>query len=194
MSKKSTFLKNQVRTNSEPTTGAHTPTMCALGTAPTEALLNKYNNLLSSKSLSLFDSLAIDLLLSGGIRISELLQIRYNDITALGQVRIHALKGSSDRLISSMYHAEMLIKYRHLNGFLFEGYSRWYFHRLFVKLGFYQLNNGSNKRVTTHIFRHHLVTDLQNQFNQIELTQSTIGHKRQSSTEWYINKNKKSCQ
>lgn len=190
MTKKSTFFKNQVRTNSEPTAGAHTPSMCALGTAPTTALLNKYNNLLSSKSLSPFESLAIDLLLSGGIRISELLQIRYSDITAIGQVRINALKGSSDRLISTMYHAKELIRYRNLNGLLFEGYSRWYFHRLFVKLGFYQLNNGSNKRVTTHIFRHHLVTDLQNQFNQIELTQATIGHKRQSSTNWYIQKNK----
>lgn len=191
MAKKSTFLKNEVRTNSEPTAAAHTPTLCGLGTAPTEALLNKYNNLLSSKMLSTFDSLAIDLLLSGGIRISELLQIRYEDITALGQVRINALKGSCNRLISTMYHAEMLIKHRHLNGYLFEGFSRWYFHRLFVKLGFYQSNKGSNKRVTTHIFRHHLVADLQNQFNEIELTQATIGHKRQSSTNWYINKNKK---
>jgi len=190
MSKKSVFIKNQVRTNSEPSAVAHTPTLCELGTAPTESLLNKYNNLLSSKMLSQFDSLAIDLLLSGGIRISELLQIRYSDITAVGQVRIHALKGSSDRLISSMYHAGMLIRYRHLNGYLFEGFSRWYFHRLFIKLGFYQSNNGSNKRVTTHIFRHHLVSDIQNQFNEIELTQATIGHKRQSSTNWYLNKNK----
>lgn len=190
MTKKSTFLKNQVRTNSEPSTGAHTPTMCVNGTATTEVLLDKYNSLLAKKLLSSFESLAIDLLLSGGIRISELLQIRYSDITAIGQVKINALKGSSDRLISTMYHSKELIKYRHLNGYLFEGFSRWYFHRLFIKLGFYQMNNNSKKRVTTHIFRHHLVTDIQKQFNEIELTQSTIGHKRQSSTEWYINKNK----
>jgi integrase len=127
--------------------------------------------------------------MSGGLRVSEVLRINYSDILVSGQIIINASKGSNNRVVTSLYHTNYLLSLKHNTGQIYEGYTRFYYYRLFKSIGLYIVNQSSGNNSVTHSLRHTHVKMLHSSTNDKELIQRTIGHKSKKSTEYYINKN-----
>lgn len=165
--------------------GAHTTTLCDGAVGVRSALSDKVALIMASSWCSTLDKLAILLQFENGLRITEILQIRGSDINQHAQIHIKSLKGSSSRMASvSKYHS-ILHQCRLDGSMLFEGYSRFYFYRLYKSLGLYaQLNNGT-KCAVTHVFRHLYIEGIVSDFRSLDFARSVVGHKSISSTEHY---------
>jgi hypothetical protein len=64
-------------------------------------------------------------------------------------------------------------------------YSRFYFYRLFKRIGLYGKFGSNDNNSVTHYFRHLQGLDVQNSFNDWALTASALGHKNEKSTIYY---------
>jgi integrase len=170
---------------------AHYPTLCGVAGAVTNAFDTKVIALIKGNKLNSIDTLLIDLLYTNGCRISEILAIRTTDIRNDGTVFIHGLKGSSDRIIHSTYNSEILIAMRNSNICIYQDVSRYYYYRLFKKLGLYFAFSDDSKNTVTHSFRHNYITKLQLEYKDIDFTRTQVGQKSQNSTLHYIKKSKK---
>lgn len=175
---------------SEPIPTAHTTTQCAGGNSLNSEIHGKYASILRSQNLSDADKAVIELLYLNGLRISEVLALTYNDIRSDGSLFIRGLKGSSNRIVYTRNQYSCLSVSISSNELIFHNYNRFYFHRLFKRLGIYQPSVGSDKMIVTHIFRHNYISQLQKDFNDLELTRKSVGHRSEKSTLHYINKNK----
>lgn len=146
---------------------------------------NMVNFAASNPTLQPFELAVIELLFMWGLRVSEVLQVNCSDISRSGNIRIKALKGSNFRVVrSSLYESFWLgadSSLLPLNSI----YSRFYFYRLFKRLGIYgHFGNNCNNSVT-HYFRHLRGLDVQNTYEDWELTAQSLGHKSTKSTIYY---------
>ena len=66
-----------------------------------------------------------------------------------------------------------------------ESYSRFYYYRLFKRLGLYEKFNGNVNNSVTHYFRHKLLSSFKSEEIEIETRQNFIGHKSKKSTKYY---------
>jgi len=173
-----------------PTSTAQSITPCAVvntGLTQIDAIVLQC---MDNNSLSFTDKLMIDLLYTNGCRVSEILQIHSKNIRVDGSIFIHGLKGSNDRIIHSTYFSVQLMQMRLNNCFVFMDISRFYYHRLFVKLGLYSSFSTSEKRAVTHVLRHNYIAKIQAEFKDLNLTNRSTGQKSISSTLHYTKKNK----
>lgn len=131
-------------------------------------------------------SLIIDLLFFSGCRISEVLDITGTDINQIGSVRIRGKKGSKSRIIKPSFTRDILMRYQGRLSYIFHDYSRHFVYRELRKCGLYHSIPGNKKQATTHLGRHIMGSEVHNSTNDINLTQSTLGHVNQKSTKSYI--------
>lgn len=173
------------RANSVPTPPAQSAT-----------LLQVYNNekvaydtlvWIARQGWSRFGHYAIgcDLLLSGGLRISELISEKWLFVNAVGQVVIKGKKGSNDKLVTPLYCAEY---WRGLRGWCLNPcniVSRFSWYRFLKAQGVVLREKGKVNASVTHAARklkaHEMFVN--------ELEQGTIkeviGHKSERSTTYY---------
>jgi integrase len=158
------------------------------GTGHATALEQRFHDIVKDKRLSLTDSAVIELLFFYGLRISEVLRIKQYDIKSTGHILIKGLKGSNDRLIQPKYYYEFWLNGAY--GFLPLGdtYSRFYYYRLFRRLGIGQKFNGNTNTSVTHYFRHNLVILLKKQGVSEDLLSNYIGHVSKKTLKYYVNK------
>jgi len=139
-------------------------------------------------ALTMTDSAVLELLMFYGLRISEVLRIKKNDIKSTGHIIIKGLKGSNDRLIQPKYYYDFWFK----NGYgflpLVDTYSRFYYYRLFKRLGIGQKFNMNSNTSVTHYFRHNLIIELKRQGVPEHMLSSYIGHVSKKTLKYYVNK------
>ena len=170
---------------SVPTPSAQSTTSCAPGNAQISAIESKVIYLIGSKSLSVQDRLLIDLLYFNGLRISEALNICYSDIRKDGSIFVKGLKGSENRLIRSVYFNSYLTSLFNLfEGRLFTT-SRFYYYRLFKKLGLYLHFEGNSVNSVTHVFRHIYASSIMSDTGDLDLVKRQVGHKSIKTTAIY---------
>jgi integrase len=133
----------------------------------------------------------VKLLSRTGLRVSEALGIRIEDITEDLFIEIKGKKGSESRLIDlSLIEEYVKRKKRERQGLLFTiNYRRFY---RYCKAKGYVIagKRGQNNKVT-HSFRHVLISKLNKSGVKLETIQKNIGHKRAKNTELYAKGDKK---
>lgn len=179
------------RINTVSTPSAQNTTLCADVNGQFNAIDSKVSACMSLTSLSDFDKIVIDLLFTNGLRISEVLQIHSSNIDARGNVFIKGLKGSNDRLAQVTYMRQQLLSLRSAGCRLFEYNSRFYYYRLFKKLGLYISYGHNENRAVTHSLRHAYIYSVQSLANNIDSTALIVGHKNSKSTNHYYSKDAK---
>ena len=134
------------------------------------------------------DRVVMLLLMAYGLRIGEVLGIRLQDIRPTGTILIKASKGSDDRLISGLQFSEYIYKNRLSFTTHLRQRNRWYYYRLFKRLGIYRQMTGNENTSVTHVFRYQFVAEVKELTGSTETTQNIIGHKSLKNTKRYENK------
>ncbi len=127
----------------------------------------------------------IELQLSGGLRISEVLGLSCKDISFSGHVSIKGSKGSYGKIIYVVDSLEYLLRCKNNSLNPFEGYSRFYVYRQFKKLGIELQLNGKKKNAVTHAIRHVVAREEKNAGFSKKQTQRHLGHRNSKSTDHY---------
>lgn len=130
-------------------------------------------------------ALGCDLLLSGGLRISELIGERWLFVNAIGQVVIKGKKGSNDKLVTPLYCAEY---WRGLRGWCLNPcniVSRFSWYRFLKAQGVVIHEKGKAHASVTHAARKLKAHEMF--VNELEqgTIQEVIGHKSEKSTTYY---------
>lgn len=136
--------------------------------------------------LSAVDKGIMLLCLTEGLRISEALGILAGDWMAGQKVFIRGKKGSFDRVVSVRFFFNELRSFTFNYGCLQAAGNRFYFYREFKKLGIIFQSSNSSRASVTHAGRHLLADGLYIRYNDIELSQRTLGHKSVNSTKHYV--------
>lgn len=170
---------------------AQTTTPCAQGSPDAMQGFDLEAFLTGAKGLSVTEKAVIELMAIGGLRISEVLNVCQSDVSKSGSIRIRALKGSSFRVVQPFLFREFWMDggggLLPLSGV----YTRFYFYRLFRKFGLYATFGNNQHSSVTHYFRHLKGLDIQESFNDWQLTSSVLGHKNINSTQYYGKKKQK---
>lgn len=138
------------------------------------------------------------LLYSAGLRMSELLHLKWTDIDAArGLIYIRCAKGKKDRvtLLSGIAH-QYLLHYKDLYNpkqWVFEGisgqpYSSRSVNNIIERNAF---RAGIQKRVSAHTLRHSFATHLLESGTDLRYIQALLGHESSRTTERYAHVTKR---
>jgi len=177
--------------NEQQARSAHYPTLCDARQSQTTSLDLIVNGILSKNNLHELDRLVIDLLHTNGCRISELIGLNYASIRSDNTIFIKGLKGSNDRIIHSTNYSQLLADIRINRAEMFENKNRFYYNRLFKKIGLYTQFSNDEKLAVTHSLRHNYINKLQAEFRDLQFTAHQVGQKSTNSTKHYINRGTK---
>jgi integrase len=120
-----------------------------------------------------------------GCRISEVLSIIPSNIANNGSFKIIGLKRSNNRLISILEVSSYMLHCKR-NGIMpFNTFNRYFYYRLFKKMGIVLQSFGSSKCSVTHYFRHNFIRNMANIDKSLELVKDIVGHKSIKNTERY---------
>ncbi len=146
---------------------------------------------ISNPNNFIIDRVAVHLLLSFGLRISEVLSINPAHIKKDGSIYISGKKGSQPRLINPGKFAEWVANNPVYFCSMLGMRNRQYYWRLFNRLGISILLPGNKHRSVTHLFRYNFINEVQNISGEIEATGVIVGHKNKSNTKRYEQKTRK---
>lgn len=120
-----------------------------------------------------------------GLRISEVLNINNTDVLEGCLIRVRTLKGGTNRLISGAIYPNYWLKVKQfgLSDHTLRG--RFYYYRLFKRLGLHSQFVGNSKQSVTHSFRHHFVLRLLKDGVEYEEIKTIIGHNNVKNTKIY---------
>lgn len=127
-----------------------------------------------------------ELQFSAGLRISEVLQIKYKDITKTGHVLIRALKGSRDRIVYSQNSCDYLLQCRVNAVDPFTMFNRYFIYRCYKKFHINFDLGHSSKSSVTHAFRHVYAMIQKNANISKKDIGRSLGHKNESSVDYYL--------
>ena len=149
-------------------------------------------NKMMSVEMNVKHRCVIGLLYSGGLRRSELLALRIEDIDSSRMtIRIRNAKGNKERqtILSEILLKDLREYYREWNPkeYLFESprggvYSAESVAKIVSRAG---KSAGLNKRVTPHMLRHSFATHLLEAGTNLRYIQSLLGHNSSKTTEIY---------
>lgn len=155
-----------------------------------DAVLLAAASYISNSNNYIIDRLVVQILVAYGLRISEVLSIKSTDISKDGTIIIRPFKGSQPRFISALQFSEWLSD----NRLFFESQiryrNRWYYYRLFKRLGIYKKMTGNVNYSTTHVFRYAFIAKIKALSADLETSACIIGHKNKKNTEIYEKKSK----
>lgn len=133
----------------------------------------------------------IVLMLENGLRVSEVCSIDYSKIDKLGRIYIDSKKGSNSRIITSSEYSKYFKKVAGTSFTVGDVFDRFFFYRLFKKLGIvFETGKGMNNAVT-HTARILTLKSLNEDKIATSEIARFIGHKNQMNTKKYINKKSK---
>ena len=138
--------------------------------------------------LKLYDSkiyLILCIQLAGGLRISEVLNIRPNDIDGLGNIRINASKGGNSRIVTCLESAEYLLWCRKNSVYPFADYNRFYIYRIYKKYNLMVQPVNSSRKAVTHAIRHIQATAARTANFDNSLISNKLGHKNPNTQKHY---------
>lgn len=126
-----------------------------------------------------------EIMLAGSCRISEVLDIRYNDFKSTNQLLIRGKKGSSNRIISVSESRQYLRTCKEVQKDPFNDYNRFYVYRRLKYYGIGGQFEGKNKMAITHYFRQLSLRILENEEVTKEDRMRQSGHKSKNSLTYY---------
>ena len=139
------------------------------------------------------------ILISTGIRISELLSIKISDINSIKmRILIRNGKGNKDRFVK--LHPYLLNELREYwiiyrpGSYLLQGQFKDKYSATSVRNIIKNNSKHLNKRIYPHLFRHSAITYLVDKNEQQNKIQLFAGHKNPKSTAWYYNLSEKALQ
>lgn len=133
----------------------------------------------------------IVLMLENGLRVSEVCSINYSKIDKLGRIYIDSKKGSNSRIVTSSEFSAYFKKVAGIDYVVGNVYDRFFFYRLFKKLGIiFETGKGMNNAVT-HTPRILTLKSLNEDNIATSEIARFIGHKNEKNTKKYINKKSK---
>lgn len=130
-------------------------------------------------------SVGIDLMLSGGLRLSELLYPCCFFVTQLGQVVVQGRKGSADKLVSPLFQSQFWADKSGWVANPFTFVSRWAWYRFFLRNGVCMSEHGRKNKVVTHAARKLQAHQLFNGGVELAGIRDIMGHRSESSTLYY---------
>lgn len=133
-------------------------------------------------------SIGTDLMLSGGLRLSELLYPSMLFVNALGQVKINGTKGSAAKLVAPIYQRSYWLAHTGWIANPFSVVSRWSWYRFFKAQGVVMQEAGRGNNVVTHAARKLQAHSLFVAGVDIEQVSEIMGHKAVTSTAYYTPK------
>lgn len=139
----------------------------------------------AKKFYSMKEIWIVDLILSNGLRVSEVLGIRQKDIVNDRTVRIQGKKGSKDRVCMLLYSDGLDSLKSDSEDLVFDGLSRYYVYRFFKRLGIIFAIPGQQKNAVTHAGRHVRIQTLAQAGVELNTIKEYIGHKSVRSTMHY---------
>lgn len=140
-----------------------------------------------NKSLPDYVKAIIELMGYHGLRVSEALNITALDIKPGGRIMVKGLKKSASRLIHSPTYSELFEDIRVNGKEIPEYYNRFYFYRLFRKLGFMTTFKKSQHVTVTHVLRYYFISEFLANGGTVNDLQNVLGHKSLESTQYYVN-------
>ena len=134
---------------------------------------------------------AIALMFQSGCRVSSILNLSPADITANGRVILRQGKGSNPLILVPSFEPQWWLEVRTsgFNPFFCLNYMRIY--RTFKDYALTMPDSFGTKNAVTASARKTAAQDVYAETREIDLAKTTLGHKRVSSTEFYINDNGK---
>lgn len=144
--------------------------------------------IMERKHVDTTDAALIELLLIGGLRISEALSLTIFNISGDGRIKIKGLKGSNTRIVCPMLYVKYFLYCKQVKRDPFEGRTRFYYYRLFKKLGLVKYFGEDRRSAVTHSIRHQVIADLNKNGATLAEIQQFIGHKSINSTKHYADK------
>lgn len=134
---------------------------------------------------------AIALMFQSGCRVSSILNLSPADITANGRVILRQGKGSNPLILVPSFEPQWWLECRTsgFNPFFYLNYMRIY--RTFKDYALTMPDCFGSKNAVTASARKTAAQDVFEDTKDIEIARQTLGHKRVSSTEYYINDNGK---
>ena len=133
--------------------------------------------------------LVVALLYSSGLRLSELVNLRFCDINMVDSIiHVKDAKGRKDRItVLSKKTRAMIRKYAAGKKFLFEVNGRKYSFKAVQEIVKRAAKlAGIKKRVTPHVLRHSFATHLLEEGVDIRYIQKLLGHSRLQTTQIYV--------
>ena len=193
------FLISENYTENDPTTNLSSPKLAF--TLPEYLTHEEIEKLIAQLNpetrVGLRDKTMIELLYSTGMRISEILDLKKNDVNLKDGFLKCKGKGQKERLIPMGELAvDLLTKYLESvnedelydsQNFLF--LSNW--NKRFSRVGFwkivkkYAFKSGINKNITPHTLRHSFATHLVGNNADLRTVQEMLGHSNISTTQIY---------
>lgn len=150
-----------------------------------QAIFDAASRFISNSKNFIIDRIVMQILVAYGLRISEAISIQAQDISTDGTILIRSKKGSQPRLISGLQFSKWLADNRLFFSSQVRYRNRWYYYRLFKRLGIYKKMTGNMNNSTTHVFRYAFVQKVQAMTKEIETTGKIIGHVNKKNTENY---------
>lgn len=134
---------------------------------------------------------AIALMFQSGCRVSSILGLSPADITANGRVILRQGKGSNTLIIQPSFEPHWWLEMRQsgFNPFFYLNYMRIY--RTFKDYALTMNDSFGSKNAVTASARKTAAQDVFEDTKDIEIARQTLGHKKISSTEYYVNDNGK---
>ncbi len=181
MTKKRYFL----RTKSVLSPSAQSNKLCELGDDRCEVVDSVVDAIGKVKDSNPAVIAVIELQARYGLRISEVLNISNTDLGSNGRVTIKGMKGSENRVVHVFQSQGYLARCKKSGVHPFTGYDRFFFYRLYKRLGFIYKSKKSGKYSVTHSFRHKAIESLRNEGVENTDIANFIGHKNSKNTENY---------
>lgn len=131
-------------------------------------------------------ALGVDLMLSGGLRVSEVINERMLFVNEFGQVLIKGRKGSRDKLVTPVYN---IAYWRNLRGWVANPcrvVSRFSWYRFLRSKGVVLQEKGHKHNSVTHTARKLQAHRLYIAGVGVGTIQDVIGHRSSKSTGYYL--------
>ena len=123
--------------------------------------------------------------MSGGLRVSEVLNISVYDITPTGLIKIKTSKHGNNKIINASEARGFLLNCLKTKYIPWQDWDRFFIYREYKKIGFPSVQVGENRHAVTHLFRHLQTAELRTiNANEKEVA-SYLGHKNLKSQENY---------
>lgn len=185
MNNYTTLTNYQKSIKSVPKLSAQYDTLCQPNEQRELVLDVVLNEIVHGSDYRLMERIMLDLMLSGGLRVSEVLNDSYIQANVLGQVYIRGLKGSDSKLVTPIYFKDFWNDYSKNRCSPFLHISRFSFYKYCRSLGIIIKHVGKNNNSVTHAMRHlhvymmELIQVPENELSHI------LGHKRISNLKYY---------
>lgn len=161
-------------------------TLCSAGQYQGPAIPDLESKLEHLSRIHMSASIFARIQLQGGLRVSELLNVKARDIDKLGRMKVKGLKGSNDRIVDINAHLGFLAPYIKAGFLPWEQWDRFVVYRAYKKAGIGLDIEGGVKKAVTHALRHISTQLLEDNTEKMTAAKALLGHVSSSNTEIYV--------